>query len=67
MATVHIEPMPVAYRHLSPEYRPGCPPIFPDGDPTRADVALAHELYEALDDESKAWYRRANPRVFGDL
>lgn len=35
------------------------PPIFPDGDPTQADLALALALFEALDSESQSWYGEA--------
>jgi hypothetical protein len=59
MAKVSIKPMPEKYRSISKKYRPRHPPIFqdcgPDG-PSESDVALARELYQLLDEESKDWY-----------
>jgi hypothetical protein len=55
MATVSIRPLPMGYREILPRFRPQHPPIF-DGEPTAEDVALARELFEALDLESQQWY-----------
>ena len=66
MATVNVRPMPEGYHKISMRLRPGIPPIFPDGLPTPADLELAKDLFRALDDESKAWYRR-NSSLFSDL
>lgn len=57
MATVNVRPLPDAYLKITPLYRPRPGPIFIGGDPTPADVELARELFLALDDESKRWYR----------
>ena len=65
MATVNVMPLPQAYRKISAKYRPQHPPIFPDGDPTPADVELARALYRELDRDSQDWYRGA--RVFAGL
>ena len=62
MSEVKIIPMPPSYRSISPKYRPGHPPIFPDGDPTESDRQLARELFALLDPESQAWYRRGGAR-----
>lgn len=43
--------------------RPGTGPIF-EGEPTSEDLALALELFDALDPESQAWYRY-NSVMFG--
>jgi len=45
---------------ISKKYRPQHPPIFPDcgpEGPTESEKALARELFQLLDDESKDWYR----------
>jgi len=57
--SVCIRPLPESYRKISPRLRPVHPPIFQDcgpGGPSKADIALARELFELLDDESKEWY-----------
>jgi len=41
------------------------PPIFSDDDPAADDIALARELFQALDTESQHWYR--SYRIFADL
>ena len=57
MATVSVLPMPASFRDIPRRLRPGHPPIFPDGnEPTPADVALALDLFAALDVESFEWY-----------
>lgn len=56
MAIVTLRPMPHAYREIPNKFRPQHPTIF-DGDPTPADIALARELFEALDPDSQEWYR----------
>jgi hypothetical protein len=56
MTEVCIKPMPESYRKIKPLYRPGFPPIFGPGDITADDRNLARELFQLLDDESKAWY-----------
>lgn len=45
------------------KYRPGPPPVFPDGDPAPADLALALALFDELDADSQAWY---GGRAFAD-
>lgn len=57
MTQVTVERMPASFRKFSPRFRPRPPPIFQDGDPAPADVQLARDLFMALDDESKRWYR----------
>lgn len=56
MATVNIQPLSDWARKITPWLRPMPPPIFTDGEPTRADRELALELWRALDRESQAWY-----------
>ncbi|MFO7555297.1 MAG: hypothetical protein R6W88_08850 [Desulfobacterales bacterium] len=56
MGKVCILPMPRSFLKIPKLYRPIFPPIFPEGDPTDEDWALAFELFQALDTESKAWY-----------
>lgn len=51
---VAIQPLPAKYR--GKKFRPMPPPIFPDGEPTPEDVALALALLDELDPESQAWY-----------
>ncbi len=58
MATVNVSPMPRSYLEIPKHLRPGIPPIFPDGEPTPADIALARELFAALDPESQELYCR---------
>lgn len=55
MATVSIEPMPIAYRDNPPRLRPMPPPIF-SGEPSQADRELALALWRALDPESRRLY-----------
>jgi hypothetical protein len=62
MATVNVQPMPQSYRNISTRFRPGAPPIFPDGKYTAEDLELARELFKALDPESQEWYRRGGGR-----
>jgi len=66
MATVNVQPKPESYRKYG-RFVPGPPPIFTDGDPTPADVELARELFKALDDDSKRWYRHRSGGIFADL
>jgi hypothetical protein len=54
--TVNIKPLPHGFRSVPRRLWCGHPPIFPDGEPTRDDVALAIELLEALDPDSFDWY-----------
>ena len=54
MTAVNVRPMPPWARKT--RFKPLPPPIF-DGDSTPADVALARELFLALDRESQAWFR----------
>jgi hypothetical protein len=56
MARVEIHPLPQRYHAIPPLYRPGHPPIFPDGSPTSEDRELARRLFAALDRESQEWY-----------
>lgn len=55
--TVHIQPMPAAYRSIK-RFRPNPPPIFPDGPPSPEDIAEAQALFAALDPESRDWYAK---------
>lgn len=57
--TVTLQPMPRAYLKYSPKFRPGHPPIFPDGDPSQEDIDLARALFLELDPESQEWYGKA--------
>lgn len=52
--TVNIKPMADWTRKT--QFRPLHPPVFPDGEPTQAEVQLALALFAELDDESKTWY-----------
>ena len=56
MSDVNVVPMPEWARKLSPRLRPMHPPIFAEGEPTRADIEFAIELLKALDTDSLAWY-----------
>ncbi len=56
--TVAISPMPQKIREIPERWRPGPPPVFPDGKPTDAERALARDLWRALDLESRRWYYR---------
>lgn len=60
---VSITPLPAWARKLDPRLRPMHPPIFPDGEPEQADLELALELIEALDEESRAHYGHAEARI----
>lgn len=65
---VVIEPMPLGYRSIPAKFRPQHPPIFHgEGTPTDADVALARDLFQALDPESQAWYLRSGSGLFAGL
>lgn len=67
MATVSIEPMPIAYRDIPPRMRPIPPPIF-SGEPSQADLELALALWRALDPESRRWYTyEGTARMFARL
>jgi hypothetical protein len=53
--------MPEWMRKIRSIYRPLAPPIFVDigtEGVTPEDIALARELFNILDEESKEWYRR---------
>jgi hypothetical protein len=52
--TVDIKPL--ADRMRATKFRPMPPPVFDSATPTQADVRLAIELFDALDEASKAWY-----------
>lgn len=65
MATVNVRTLPDAYLKIKPLYRPRPGPIFLNGEATAADVELARELFMALDDESKRWYKAYS--TFADL
>lgn len=56
MSTINIAPMPANIRAIPKKWLPMHSPVFPDGPPTDADIALARELFDLLDDESKEWY-----------
>jgi hypothetical protein len=55
--TVRIEPLPAWAR--ATKVRPMHPPVFEGEDPTPDDIALAIDLIEALDADSRAWYGEA--------
>ncbi len=57
--SVTIKPMPAAYREIPVRLRPMPSAIF-ENDPTPDDIALARELFLALDAESQSWYRKAS-------
>lgn len=63
MANVCVRPMPAALRAMK-RFRPMAPPIF-DDEPTPADIALARELFLALDAQSQEWYSRCS--IFAGL
>lgn len=67
MATVNIVPMPLYCRKIKPIYRQMPPPLFPEGNPTSEDIELARELFMALDEESKVWYRSRCFKTFEGL
>lgn len=58
---VSIKPMPLNLRAIPREWWPGHPPIFPNGEPTHAEIELAIALFEKLDETSKDWYGRDLP------
>lgn len=67
---VAIKPMPEKFRSIPKKWLPGIPPIFPNcgkSGPSQADINLARELFKILDDDSKDWYRRGSPKLFGDI
>lgn len=69
MTTCNIKPAPEWIRKHK-RFRPMHPPIFTDigpGGVTLADIELARELFEILDDDSKDWYRRSASKYFGDI
>jgi len=66
MSKVMISPMPESYKKISMKFRPGIPPIFPDGDPSENDRRLAVKLFLELDKDSRDWYKH-NSRIFKDL
>lgn len=51
---VHVIPLPAWARGT--RYRPRHPPVFGFHEPDEEDIALALELIQALDDESRDWY-----------
>lgn len=68
MSEVSIQPLPVAFHKVPKRLWMSCPPIFPGADVvTPADISLARELFQCLDDLSKDWYRRDHPRIFNGL
>ena len=71
MVEVKIVPMPMWMRRTPQRLWPHFPPIFtglqPGEQPSEADKELARELFQALDEESKAWYRRFGSRLFDGL
>lgn len=60
MRTVNIVPLPAWCRLIPKRLHPTPPPIFPEGEPTAEERALARELFEALDPESQEWYGRSH-------
>lgn len=54
--TVDVCPMPAAVREMPERWRPSPPPMFREGVTTPADLALALDLWRALDLESRRWY-----------
>ncbi len=67
MATINIVPLPLYWRGKSSTFRPNPPPLYTDGPPTEDDIALARELFQALDEESKDWYRSHKYKIFEGL
>jgi hypothetical protein len=57
MATVNFVPLSNFWRGKSLKFSPMPPPIYQDGPATKDDIALARELFQALDPESQEWYR----------
>lgn len=58
MRTVVIVPLPAWCRAVPARLWPGHPPIFPEGEPSEEDQALARDLIAALDLDSQRWYLR---------
>ncbi|RJR40794.1 MAG: hypothetical protein C4576_19715 [Desulfobacteraceae bacterium] len=70
MTEINIRPMPRSYLKIPMRLRPCIPPFYLDIPPegvSREDRELAYELFQALDPESKAWYRYNRPSLFADL
>jgi len=68
MTVVNIMPLPDWARKVPKRLRPVHHPIFTEIGPegiTAQDIALARELYELLDAESREWY--GNCPLFCDL
>lgn len=55
---VFVRPLTPAERAIPSRLRPTPPPIYRT-QPTAADRRLARALLDALDEESRAWYRVA--------
>lgn len=60
---VRIKPMPTWMRKYPSRYWTVTPPVFPNGEPTEADIRLARQLYEALDPLSQRWYEFLRPSL----
>lgn len=63
MDRVLIFPLPAWARTKPRRAWPQHPPIFPEGNPTREDCALALELIAALDPLSQSWYEVSAARL----
>ena len=66
MAKVVVRPLPQSYREID-FFQPRHPPIFQDGVPTEADIALARRLFAALDRESQEWHLRSGSQLFAGV
>jgi hypothetical protein len=62
---VNVNPLPKAWRAITPRLRPLAPPIFPDAEPTPKDRRLALALWRELDAESRRWYVRGTHMFAG--
>lgn len=69
MREVNISPMPQAMRAYSMKFQPRPAPIFGGytTPPTDEEIALARELFTALDEQSQDWYRRGSRELFAGL
>lgn len=67
MPTVNVRPLPVWARNLNSRLWPLHPPIFPDGEPDRADLELALDLVGALDADSQRYYKSTYRRILAAL
>ena len=66
---VSLKPISKNCLKYSLKLRPGPPPPFRncEGGATEEDRRIARDLFQALDEDSKEWYRFNCKRLFGDL